>query len=171
MIVRDRFGHQHRLSDYIGPCIPNGPISHKHAVGVSVRKELQCRDSGFVQSFRKAYSPNLRMDAGPLPGERTFGHSSAARGDGAAGLWSLQGSRSPAFCLLSIVIFSWVRRPRRPRSAIPDTTQGCRREDKILETQEKVIGRPYPAARPTGEVQGSEGVAAIVFDCSEQCGS
>jgi hypothetical protein len=32
------------------PCIPNGPISHKHAVGVSVRKELQCRDSGFVQS-------------------------------------------------------------------------------------------------------------------------
>jgi hypothetical protein len=36
--------------DYIGPCIPNGPIRHKHAVGVSVRKELQCRDSGFVQS-------------------------------------------------------------------------------------------------------------------------
>jgi hypothetical protein len=32
------------------PCIPNGPISHKQAVGVSVRKELQCRDSGFVQS-------------------------------------------------------------------------------------------------------------------------
>src|SRR5258707_5805661 len=34
MLVRDRFCHQHRLSDYIGPCIPNWPISHKHAVGV-----------------------------------------------------------------------------------------------------------------------------------------
>ena len=38
--------HQHRLSAYH----PNEPISHKHAVGVSVRKKLQCRDSGFVQS-------------------------------------------------------------------------------------------------------------------------
>jgi len=37
---------QHRLSAYH----PNEPISHKHAVGVSVRKKLQCRDSGFVQS-------------------------------------------------------------------------------------------------------------------------
>jgi hypothetical protein len=44
--------HQHRLSAYIGPCIPNGLISHKHAVGVSVRKKLQCRDSGFVQSSK-----------------------------------------------------------------------------------------------------------------------
>jgi hypothetical protein len=43
---------QHRLSAYIGPCIPNGLISHKHAVGVSVRKKLQCRDSGFVQSSK-----------------------------------------------------------------------------------------------------------------------
>jgi hypothetical protein len=51
MLVRDRFGHQPRLSDYIGPCIPNGPIRHKDGVAVPVRKELQCCDSGFVQSI------------------------------------------------------------------------------------------------------------------------
>jgi hypothetical protein len=39
MLVRDRFGHQHRLSDYIGPSIPSGPIRHKHAVGVSARQQ------------------------------------------------------------------------------------------------------------------------------------
>jgi hypothetical protein len=31
MLVQDRFGHQHRLSDYIGPSIPSGLISHKDA--------------------------------------------------------------------------------------------------------------------------------------------
>ncbi len=39
MLVRNRFGHQHRLSDYIGPCIPNGPIRHKHALGVSAPQQ------------------------------------------------------------------------------------------------------------------------------------
>src|SRR5260370_39474158 len=60
MLVRDRFGHQHRLSDYIGPSIPSGLISHKDArmPRESVRKELQCRDSGFVQSI-------LRLDCRP----------------------------------------------------------------------------------------------------------
>jgi len=57
MLVRDRFGHQHRLSDYIDPSIPIGLISHKDSrmpPGVSVRKELQCRASGFVQSIQPA---------------------------------------------------------------------------------------------------------------------
>jgi hypothetical protein len=36
---RDRFGHQHRLSDYIGQCIPNEPTSHKHAVGLLVLQQ------------------------------------------------------------------------------------------------------------------------------------
>src|SRR6266511_1165906 len=39
ILVRDRFGHEHGLSDYIGPCIPEGPIRHKHAVGVSALQQ------------------------------------------------------------------------------------------------------------------------------------
>jgi len=48
-LVPDRFGHEHGLSDCIGPCIPEGPIRHKHAVGVSAlqqasmpRERLRC---------------------------------------------------------------------------------------------------------------------------------
>src|SRR6266536_4935891 len=39
ILVRGRFGHEHGLSDYIGPCIPEGPIRHKHAVGVSALQQ------------------------------------------------------------------------------------------------------------------------------------
>src|SRR5258708_1753162 len=39
ILVRDRFGHEHGLSDYIGPCIPEDPIRHKHAVGVSALQQ------------------------------------------------------------------------------------------------------------------------------------
>ena len=48
ILVRDRFGHEHGLSDCIGPCIPEGPI-RQPAVGVSAlqqasmpRERLRC---------------------------------------------------------------------------------------------------------------------------------
>jgi hypothetical protein len=53
--------HQHRLSayltsDYISPLHSkraDQPEGRKDAVGVSVRNELQCRESGFVQSPKR----------------------------------------------------------------------------------------------------------------------
>src|SRR5260221_496062 len=108
MLVRDRLGHQHRLSDYIGPCIPNGPISHKHAVGVSVRKELQCRDSGFVQSRVKRWVPLIsRGRVKKIAIKRDTTHEQhRRRGDYDVG-WSAQWGAPQRLCRLEREKLAW----------------------------------------------------------------
>src|SRR5258708_19591992 len=61
ILVRDRFGHEHGLSDYLGPCIPAGPIRPNHAVGGSALQQASIAPHGLPSTPQRPPPPHLHL--------------------------------------------------------------------------------------------------------------
>src|SRR5262249_44325652 len=84
--------------------------------------------------------PNLRMDAGSLPGWANVWSRAPRYGDGQRDVLALRIAGFPVFRLLSHCYFSWARRRRELQAAALRTTPRLQEEANVLETRRKSIG-------------------------------
>src|SRR5215831_4021496 len=106
----------------------------------------------------RAYSPNLRMEAEPIAGEPTFGRSSPAIGDGAAGTCLPRDRGLQHFACYPLLVKSWLLLIARSRAKFYGG--GSTLQPPALEPV--VAGEPPPQAHRLelgGEVRGRVAIA------------